>query len=167
MTWKLFGAKVPLGQCTHMTPIKRLHDIKRTPAFYKNLYTWWDIPYYFEFKTHIFHIFSRWKLFKNWMRLKFEGVLYSKYYGIVARMWRLYIRRVLDWQLDLLYHTQLHTITVYTLLQFTTTLAESPHCVFTGCLPSNTRPGSHSKTDWRSARILTLLYSEDSLSATH
>jgi hypothetical protein len=30
------------------------------------------------------------------------------------------IRRVLDWQLDLLDHTQLHTITVYTLLQLTT-----------------------------------------------
>jgi hypothetical protein len=31
-----------------------------------------------------------------------------------------YIRRVLDWQLDLLDHTQLHTGTVYTLLQLTT-----------------------------------------------
>jgi hypothetical protein len=58
------------------------------------------------------------------------------------------IRRVLDWQLDLLDRTQLHTITVYTLLQLTTTLAESPHCVFTGCLSSNTWLGSHSKTDW-------------------
>jgi hypothetical protein len=32
-----------------------------------------------------------------------------------------YIRRVLDWQLDLLDHTQLHTITVYTLYDSTTT----------------------------------------------
>jgi hypothetical protein len=31
-----------------------------------------------------------------------------------------YIRRVLDWQLDLLDHAQLHTITVYTLLQLLT-----------------------------------------------
>jgi hypothetical protein len=31
-----------------------------------------------------------------------------------------YIIRVLDWQLDLLDHTQLHTITVYTLLQLLT-----------------------------------------------
>jgi hypothetical protein len=35
--------------------------------------------------------------------------------NIVARMRGDYIRRVLDWQLDLLDHTQLHTITVYTL----------------------------------------------------
>jgi hypothetical protein len=32
----------------------------------------------------------------------------------------IYIRRVLDWQLDLLDHTRLHTITVYTLLQLLT-----------------------------------------------
>jgi hypothetical protein len=34
---------------------------------------------------------------------------------IVARIVATIIRRVLDWQLDLLDHTQLHTITVYTL----------------------------------------------------
>jgi hypothetical protein len=39
---------------------------------------------------------------------------------IVARIRGDYIRRVLDWQLDLLGHTQLHTITVYTLLQLHT-----------------------------------------------
>jgi hypothetical protein len=46
----------------------------------------------------------------------------------------------LDVQLDLLDHTQLHTITVYTLynsLQFTITLAESSHYIFTRCLSSN------------------------------
>jgi hypothetical protein len=63
---------------------------------------------------------------------------------IVARSWWLYIRRVLDWQLDLLEHTQLHTVTVYTLLQLTTV-----H--YNTCRVSS----------------LTLLYSEDSLSATH
>jgi hypothetical protein len=35
--------------------------------------------------------------------------------NIVAGMRGDYIRRVLDWQLDLLDRTQLHTITVYTL----------------------------------------------------
>jgi hypothetical protein len=44
-----------------------------------------------------------------------------------------YIRRVLDWQLDLLDHTQLHTITVYTLLQLTTVHYNTCR-VFTLCL---------------------------------
>jgi hypothetical protein len=39
---------------------------------------------------------------------------------ILSRLCSDYIRRVLDWQLDLLDHTQLHTITVYTLLQLLT-----------------------------------------------
>jgi hypothetical protein len=102
-----------------------------------------------------------------------------------------YIRRVLDWQLDLL-DTLTVTLNygVYTLhSQFTTVLAESSYCVFTGCPSSNTVGSVHLQlfsedcyftvdsrlgnsthtprpTDWRSARILTLLYSEDSLSAT-
>jgi hypothetical protein len=38
---------------------------------------------------------------------------------ILSRICGDYIRRVLDWQLDLLDHTQLHTITVYTLYNFT------------------------------------------------
>jgi hypothetical protein len=41
---------------------------------------------------------------------------------MLSRVWRDYIRRVLDCQLDLLDHTQLHTITVYTFLQLTTAL---------------------------------------------
>jgi hypothetical protein len=51
---------------------------------------------------------------------------------ILSRVCGDYIRRVLDWQLDLLDHTQLHTITVHTLynsLQFTITLAESSLCL--------------------------------------
>jgi hypothetical protein len=52
-------------------------------------------------------------------------------------MRRLYIRRVLDSQLDLLDHTQLQCIRSYSSLQFTTTLAESSHCIFTGFLSSN------------------------------
>jgi hypothetical protein len=49
-----------------------------------------------------------------------------------------YIRRVLDWLLDLLGHTQLQNYSVYILqfTMFTITLAESSHCVFTGCLSS-------------------------------
>jgi hypothetical protein len=43
-----------------------------------------------------------------------------KYINILSRVCGDYIRRVLDWQLDLLDHTQLHTITVYTLIQLTT-----------------------------------------------
>jgi hypothetical protein len=40
---------------------------------------------------------------------------------ILSRVWcGDYMRRVLDWHLDLLDHTQLHTITVHTLLQLTT-----------------------------------------------
>jgi hypothetical protein len=39
---------------------------------------------------------------------------------VLSRVCSDYIRRVLDLQLDLLDHTQLHTITVYTLLQLTT-----------------------------------------------
>jgi hypothetical protein len=53
---------------------------------------------------------------------------------ILLRVCGDYIRWVLDWQLDLLDHTQLHTITLYTLynsLQFTITLAESSHCIVT------------------------------------
>jgi hypothetical protein len=42
------------------------------------------------------------------------------WFFILSRVCGDYIRRVLDWQLDLLDHTQLHTITVYTLLQLTT-----------------------------------------------
>jgi hypothetical protein len=42
------------------------------------------------------------------------------FYYIVARMCGNYIRRVLDWHLDLLDHSQLHTITVNALLQLTT-----------------------------------------------
>jgi hypothetical protein len=56
-----------------------------------------------------------------------------------AYMWRLYIWWVLDWQLDLLDLTQLQLQCVhsYSSLQFTTTLAESSHCIFTGFLSSN------------------------------
>jgi hypothetical protein len=38
--------------------------------------------------------------------------------SILSRVCGDYIRRVLDWQLDLLDHTQLHTITMYTLYNF-------------------------------------------------
>jgi hypothetical protein len=47
------------------------------------------------------------------------------------------IRRVLGRQLDLLGHTQLQCIHSYSSLQFTKTIAESSHCIFTGCLSSN------------------------------
>jgi DNA invertase Pin-like site-specific DNA recombinase len=56
-------------------------------------------------------------------------------YIIVARKRRLY-RRVLDWQLDLLDHTQLHTITVYTLY-------DSQQLSFFSCSED---PGSNSAT---------------------
>jgi hypothetical protein len=61
------------------------------------------------------------------------------YYNILSRVRGDYIRRV-GLTMDLLDHTQLHTITVYTLynsLQFTITLAESSHCIFTRYLSSN------------------------------
>jgi hypothetical protein len=85
-----------------------------------------------------------------------------------------YIRRVLDWQLDLLDHTQLHKMTVYTLynsLQFTLTIAGSSHCIFTGCLSSTgscspseltcnsldstARPHTRRLTDWAHTPRLT------------
>jgi hypothetical protein len=61
---------------------------------------------------------------------------YSSTY-ILSRVCGDYVRRVLDWQLDLLDHTQLQCMHSYSSLQFTITLAESSHCIFTGCLSSN------------------------------
>jgi hypothetical protein len=60
------------------------------------------------------------------------------FYVIVARMWRLYKTGIGLTTGFIGSHTV--TITVYTLynpLQFTITLAESSHCIFTGCLSSN------------------------------
>jgi hypothetical protein len=84
---------------------------------------------------------------------------------IVARMWRLYIWRVLEWQLYLLDRTQLHTITVYTL--FTTvhynTCRVSSLClrwlpVFQYLTQLAVQDWlTDWLTDWRSARILTPL----------
>jgi hypothetical protein len=65
-----------------------------------------------------------------------------------------------------------HTVTVYTLLQLTTvhyTCRVSSLCLhWLPVFQYLTRLALQDwLTDWRSARILTLLYSEDSLSVTH
>jgi hypothetical protein len=112
-------------------------------------------------------------------------------HDIVARMWRLYKTGIGLTTGFIGSHTVTLNYSVYTLhWQFTIVLAESSYCVFTGCPSSNTvgsvhlqlssedcyftvdsRLGNSARTprltDWRSARIFTLLYSEDSLSATH
>jgi hypothetical protein len=58
--------------------------------------------------------------------------------NIAARMCGDYIRRVLDWQLDLLDHTQLHTFTVCTLYIFS--VHYSACRVFLLCLPKIPAP---------------------------
>jgi hypothetical protein len=57
----------PLHFIMHIPPAMNFLKFEHLPKW---------IPYYFEFKTHIFHIFSSWKLFKNWMRLIFEVIRY-------------------------------------------------------------------------------------------
>jgi hypothetical protein len=58
---------------------------------------------------------------------------------VLSRVCGDYIRRVLDWQLDLLDHTQLHTITVYTLYNSLCSLQHLPSLLavssLVACLP--------------------------------
>jgi hypothetical protein len=78
-------------------------------------------------------------------------------YTVARIVWRLYIRWVFDWQLDLLDHTQLHTITVYTLLQLTTVHYNTCRVV-TSFLSSNTTGSVRLQLfseDCCSARLLT------------
>jgi hypothetical protein len=92
--------------------------------------------------------------------------LFKINFNIVACSWRLYKTGIGLTTGFIGSHIVTHNYSVYTPTAHYSSLQHLPS-LLTGCLSSNTWLGSHSKTDRRSARILTLPYSEDSLSATH